>query len=302
MSRFYEVLRQASRSLNDPKDVNGTEDPNYSAVLDEASAPQSVEEAIPSAKEFAADSFDPSLVPEAAAQNNGIGVPIEVVLDRKAKLVSNSPEANVVEHYRLLRTKIMQQRAEQSFRSLLVTSPDPSEGKTITVLNLAMVLAMLPSLKILVVDGDLRKGQLSSCLGISNSPGLGNLLEGKNTVEEVVFKSSEIPFYFMGRGNSKLPAPELLHAAHWSNQVKKLSERFDLVLVDSPPVRLVTDAQLLASGCDAVLLVARAFLSSRDALEKTCSDLQHSRILGIVLNGSASPGNYSRYSSYAEER
>ena len=75
-------------------------------------------------------------------------------------------------------------------------------------------------------------------------------------------------------------------------------ERYDLVLVDSPPVNVVTDAQLMASGCDAVLLVGRAFSTTSNALEDAIRDLQQFRVIGTVLNGSAGIHPYGRYRSY----
>ena len=229
-----------------------------------------------------------------------MGVATDAVLDKRARLIPHAEEPVVLEHYRLLRTKIMQQRAEKMFQSLLVASADPKEGKTITTLNLAFTFAMLPSFKVLVVDGDIRAGNLSRLLSGESLSGLSNLLDGSARLNETVRKSGQIPFWYVTCGNSQLPAPELLalESSRWPPLVKKMREHFDLILVDSPPVSLVADAQLLAAGCEAVLLVARAFYTSRESLKKASQDFRTSRVIGTVLNGSATEGSYRRYRNY----
>lgn len=301
MSRFYEALKQASRSLQVGQEGVEPEVPELSAVLAEpgessaANTPAVV--GLPGEEVLRAPAeHTPS--PPIASQNGSLGILTEAVLNKKARVIPNSVEPMLVEHYRQLRTKIMHQQERKAFRSLLVTSADPKEGKTLTVLNLALTFSMLPSYKVLVVDGDLRRGHLSHWLGIEDRPGLGNLLEGTATLKEVVLMSSAIPFHFIGLGTSKLSPPELVHSSRWLNKIREISEHFDLILVDSPPVNLVADSQLLAAGCDAVLLVARAFLTSRAALERVSHDFQRFRVIGTVLNGGQGLGSYRQYKHY----
>ena len=153
------------------------------------------------------------------------------------------------------------------------------------MLNVALTFAMLPSFRVLVVEGDLRKGVLQDWLGIQGHPGLGNLIEGSATLEEVVCKSDDIPVSFVVRGNSRLSPAELLHSPQVSHQLQEMAKHFDLVLVDSPPVNLVADAQLLAASCEAVLLVVRACFTSQGALEEATKKLRRFRVIGTVLNG-----------------
>ena len=95
-----------------------------------------------------------------------------------------------------------------------------------------------------------------------------------------------------------MPAAELLHSSQLSAHFRSMTEQFDLVLVDSPPVNLLTDTQLLAANCDAVLLVTRAFATSRKALEKAVQDLTPFRVIGTVLNGGARVRSYGGYKGY----
>jgi tyrosine-protein kinase Etk/Wzc len=166
------------------------------------------------------------------------------------------------------------------------------------VLNLGMSFAMLPDFRVLVVDGDLRKGSLGKWLGIHNVNGLSNLVDGSAQLEDVVLKCNEIPVHFMVSGTSTKPSGELLHSPELGRYMRRLTEHFDLILVDSPPVNLLTDAQMLAASCDGVLLVARAFSTTCKSFEKTVQDLQPFRIVGTVLNGGANGKLYGRYGGY----
>jgi len=231
----------------------------------------------------------------AAPVNRILGIPTKVTLDKKARLIPHIVNPAVVERYRMLRTKIMQEREKVPCRSLVVTSASPQEGKSVTVLNLALSFSMLPSFKVLVVDGDMRRGTLGNWLGVDkNRPGLSNLIDGSFQLEDVVLTSDELPMHFLVRGNSQVPD---LTSSHFRDHFRRMTERFDLVLVDSPPANLVTDVQLLAANCDAVLLVARAFSTTRKAFEEAVHNLQPFRVIGTVLNAGSAQRS-SKYHGY----
>jgi capsular exopolysaccharide synthesis family protein len=157
---------------------------------------------------------------------------------------------------------------------------------------------MLPDFKVLVVDGDIRRGGLGKWLGVDEYRGLSNLVDGSASLEDVVLKNDDLPVHFMARGNSSVPAGELLHSPQLSNCFQRMHDYFSLVLIDSPPVNLVTDAQLLAASCDAVLVVVRAFMTTRKSLEQTAQDLQNFRVLGTILNCGTRAQLDGRYRGY----
>lgn len=313
MSRLYDVLKEANRSRqetaeNDDKaglwgawGIKDIEIPPLHAAP-EALVSRSPEseleiEPAPVVEEAATEAPGEDVLPPIAEDRGPglLGSPVNAALDVRARVIPYATDSSIVEHYRRLRTKILQKRDEKPFRTLLVTSANPQEGKTVTVLNLGLSLAMLPSFKVLVVDADLRRGSLGSWLGVpASQPGLSNLVDGSAKLEDVVLKSASIPMHFMVRGNSRIAD---VHAAQFDVHFKKLAECFDLVIVDSPPVNLLADVQLLASCCEAVLLVARSFVTSREALEKAVQDLQLFRVIGTVLNASSvrAPRNYYGY-------
>jgi len=230
---------------------------------------------------------------------NAFQAKTEISFDPSARLIPQAVESIVVEHYRRLRTKILQQHTAKPFQILMVTSPSPQEGKTVTVLNLGLSFAMLPNFKVLVIDGDLRRGTIGKWLDADGYPGLSNVLEGAAQLEDVAIKCANVSMHVVTRGNSKVSPAELLHSPQLSAQMRRMTQHFDLILVDSPPVTLITDAQLLAGSCDAVLLIARAFRTKRKSLEQAVQDLNAFRIIGTVLNGGTRAqlyhGGYSGY-------
>jgi len=319
MSRFYDLLKQASRSLHDPESETGMKDSaavptDVAELLGTVGAPDAGPADLPVttlATSLAGGhgDLDRAMEGESRAdvaanagvgsRNGSFGIITDTQLDHSSRLLLHTADTMITEHYRLLRTQLLRRQAARMFRSLLIASAGPGEGKTVTLLNLGLAFAMLPSFRVLVVDGDLRRGTIGNWLGTKqDQAGFSDLLEGSVQLEQVVLKSEAIPISFTVRGTSAIPPPELLHSPRLKSSFQEMAERFDLVLVDSPPANLLTDAQLLAGMCDAVLLVARAFTTTQGALEEAASKLRAFHLVGTVLNGAASIGSPSGYRSY----
>jgi protein-tyrosine kinase len=220
---------------------------------------------------------------------------ISVSLDRTVRVLPHVADRNVLERYRRLRTQIIQQQEANPFRTLLVTSASPHEGKTVTVLNLGLSFGMIPDFKVLVIDGDLRRGAVGKWLGVESRPGLSDLIKGAAGLDDVILRCGNLPIDVVVSGNSKVPPGELLQSKQLRGHFRSMAERYSLVLVDSPPVNMFTDTHLLAASCDAVLLVARAYSSTRKLVQKAAQDLASHRMIGAVLNG-ATTGNLERRS------
>jgi capsular exopolysaccharide synthesis family protein len=313
MSRFLETLKEVSRSQVVPAALpeNGSAERRNTGGLDSfplvdlpglpdlTGLPDPTEPAMPSATPRVELRREEFLAPPEKPQQDGVAVTdVQLNVDRRTPLIPHTLDSSIVEQYRKLRTKIQQQHAVQPIRSLLVASPGPGEGKTVTVMNLGLSFAMLPDFKVLVIDGDLRKGTVAKWLGTEKLPGLSNLIDGSAEPENVILKSQDFPLYVMESGTSARPAAELLTSPRLQETIRRMSQHFDLVLVDSPPVNLITDAQMLASSCDAVLLVARAFSTTSKAFQKTLHELQHCRLVGTILNGGMRAQGYKRYYGY----
>jgi capsular exopolysaccharide synthesis family protein len=317
MSRFYDVLKEANRSRETPEadpraaewamlGMNAIEAPPVpeseerpaTAAMPPEPPAAAAGAAWNSAAEEVLDSFAPSKDSFAPPKNGPIVTSAKITLDQKARLIPHAVDAVVLEHYRRLRAKILQEQERKPFRTLMVTSPGPQDGKTVTVLNLGLNFAMLPGFKILVVDGDLRRGSLGDWLGVEEHPGLSNLIDGSASLDDVILKSSDTPMHFMVRGNSKNSPGELLHSPRLGDHFRQIAAEFSMVLIDSPPVNLIADAQLLARHCEAVLVIARAFSTTRKALEKAVQDLAPFRVIGTVLNAGTRGQPYRRYGGY----
>jgi len=325
MSRFYDALREASRSetmsgggpiLSEHTDISPSEglsanpDSLQADLLDLAGIPVRSDSPARSILDSSAQSIAPDVFPPPSeemssttrkaeqAPESQFASKIVIGFDPCARLIPHAVDQAVVEHYRRLRTKILQQHAEKPFRSMMVTSPGPQEGKTVTVLNLGLSFAMLPNFRVLVVDGDLRRGSIGKWFGADEYPGLSDVLEGSAQLEDVALKCAGVSLHVVTRGNSKVSPGELLHSPRLTKELRRITSHFDLVLIDTPPVTLITDSQLLAGSCDAVLLIARAFHTKRKALEQSIRDLSAFRIIGTVLNGGTRAELYRKYNGY----
>lgn len=215
------------------------------------------------------------------------------------------PRLAASEAYRSLRTALLLSSADE-LQVIGITSAEAGEGKTATAVNLATVLAQL-NRRVLLVDGDLRKPRLHKVLKVSNRQGLVNYLTGSAELDGLFQSLSEPPLTFCAAGPHPPNPSELLASDRMADFLEKARQRFDIVIVDSPPVLAVTDAIVSGSLTDGVVLCFRAnkvlredVLACRDRLR-----LADVRILGAVLNRyqarAGSGKRYRYYEAYAED-
>jgi len=198
------------------------------------------------------------------------------------KLVTGSMRPVSQEEYRRLAAVLHQMQAEHKVKTLMVTSALPREGKTLTVTNLALTLSEYFGRRVLLIDGDLRHPSIHEILGLPNTTGLGDGLRSERV---------QIPFYELSPTLTVLPAGPL-HASSVgglaSNRMKAVIDgaapRFDWVLVDTPPIGLLSDAQFLAGLVDGVLLVIGAAKTPYPLVQRAVAALGPDRLIGIVLN------------------
>jgi len=190
------------------------------------------------------------------------------------------------ESYRALRTRLLRLHTAGGLRSVVITSSIPGEGKTLTSLNLALSCSQLHDMRILLVDGDIRTSGLTRSLGIAPMPGLADVLSGQGTAESVVLETNHPNLFFCGAGSAMEPPAELFAGQRWQEFIERCSESFKLVLVDSPPILNLADVELMTAACDGVLLVVRARHTRRDVLQKSASQIDAQKLLGVVYNGS----------------
>jgi len=171
-------------------------------------------------------------------------------------------------------------------QTLLVTSPQVGEGKTSTATNLAISFAQRGG-PILIIDADLRRPSVARTLGISNEKGLSSFLTGAHTLDEVLIQYEGVPNLWVLPAGPRPPDPaELLSSHMMTATLEGLLKRFTQIVIDSPPVLLVTDGVVLSALVDGVILVVASGVTARGALARARRVLDNAgaRVLGIVLN------------------
>jgi polysaccharide biosynthesis transport protein len=206
-----------------------------------------------------------------------------------------------LELYRAIRANVETERLKSPFRSIIVTSPAPSEGKSTTILNLALVFQEFGR-RVLVVEADIRRPSLSSPLGLTSKPGLVDFLNGTATFDQVCRPLPSGVIVIPGQV-ARGDAASLLASNRFRELLDVASHQFDVILIDSAPVLAVPDNLLLASVIDRVILVAKATGTSARDLRKTQTVIERAggRILGVVLNQADQrdvPYYHPRYRKY----
>jgi len=183
-------------------------------------------------------------------------------------LVHGSANSPISESFRILRTNVEFAEVDKVCRTLLVTSPNPGEGKSTVALNLATVIAQ-GGRRVLVVDADLRRPTLRRMFGVENRDGLTSLLVRDAHPLEGVVRPSALPNLSLMTSGPIPPNPsELLGSARMSQLLERLLEQFDLVVLDTPPVLAVTDPIVLIAWADGVIVVVDSRSTSTDALKR----------------------------------
>jgi len=215
------------------------------------------------------------------------------------ELVSlQSPKSAIAESYRSLRTAVLLSASARPPQVLLVSSPQPAEGKTTVVTNLAVLLAQLGG-PVILVDSDMRKPRIHKIFGLSNERGLSTYLTGTDQLEQTIVPIESVPHLSVMTCGPLPPNPaELLSSTIMQEMVAQLRPRFTHILLDSPPIIHVTDAVILSSLSDGVILVAQGGVTTREALKRARKILHHvnGKLLGIVLNNvDVRSSDYSYY-------
>jgi len=199
------------------------------------------------------------------------------------------PKAVISEQYKILRTNILSLNKGRPPKTISITSSVAAEGKTVSALNLALTLSHATHKpRVILIDADLRKGQLLNYLGVSARPGLSEYLQGEASLEEILFNLEDVSHLsFIASGAVPQKPVELLASEKMRELTTSLRAKYDFVLIDTPPVIPVTDAVIIASNVEGVLLVIKAGSTQRGMVSRAAELLAqaHSNIIGHVLTG-----------------
>lgn len=223
-----------------------------------------------------------------------------------ALITLKHPRSPIAEEYRSLRTNLRYAGIENPGGTLLVTSANPSEGKTTTAANLAIAMAQAGK-RVVLVDADMRRPGVNRIFGMENEMGLTSLFLDQPLLLEDVLQVSEAPNLKVLTSGEPPPNPaELLESRRMTEILQMLRQQFDVVIVDSPPALVVADASILASRCSGAVLVVDSGRTRTEAARKVAATLTHSQVklLGVVLNRLGGRGrsyyyNYGYYYSYS---
>lgn len=196
------------------------------------------------------------------------------------------PKALITEQYKILRTNVLSLNKAKPPKVIAITSAVHAEGKTVTALNLAMTLAQSTQKpKVLLIDGDLRRGRMTRYLGVDHEVGLSDVLSGKESAEEALFHIDIDNLTFMSSGSVPENPAELLASHKMRQFLSQMRTQFDHIFIDTPPIVSVTDSGILGSQSDGVIMVIQAGRTQRGVVKRATELLHqtHTKILGHVL-------------------
>jgi len=212
-----------------------------------------------------------------------------------------NPRSPISEQYRTIRTNLQFASIDKELRSILITSAAPNEGKSMTTANLAVVYAQQGK-KVLLIDADLRNPTVHYTLRLDNLSGLSTILVGEDRFSDAIQHSDIENLSVLSSGPNPPNPSELLASNRMKQVLEDAKQHYDLIIIDSPPVLPVTDAQILANLVDGSLLVIRSRQTEYESAEKAIESLERStsKILGTVLNDrdKKDSNSYYYYHSY----
>ncbi|MBI3617955.1 MAG: CpsD/CapB family tyrosine-protein kinase [Candidatus Omnitrophica bacterium] len=196
------------------------------------------------------------------------------------------PKALITEQYKILRTNILSTNAKRPLKTLVITSSLHSEGKTVTALNLAMVIAQSTQKpKVLVVDADMRRGRVAKYLGVDQQAGLTEILTDKADPSEALFHIDMENLAFIAAGSVAENPAELLGSDKMRQFLADMKTQFDFILIDTPPIIAVTDPGIVGALVDGILMTIQAGRTQRGVIRRATELLEQSqsKIIGHVL-------------------
>jgi capsular exopolysaccharide synthesis family protein len=230
-------------------------------------------------------------------------------------LVPNpSPDSRVVaitepggiaaEKFRLLAVRLRNLKQKRDLKRVLVTSALPDEGKSVVAMNLACTLARYKQLRVLLVEGDMRRPKIQSTLGLPPMKGLSEWLRSDLPISEVIY-----PVNSPGLNLSLLPAGEplsdpvgMMQSGRLATVLDRLTESFDWIIIDSTPILPVAETGVWARLSQGILMVVREAKTEKRQLQKALDALDSSTLLGVVLNSSSNNEHKSYYTYYGTSR
>jgi capsular exopolysaccharide synthesis family protein len=225
---------------------------------------------------------------------------LTVSIPEESHLVAVDKEESLgAEKFRFLGVRLRQLRQSRPLKKVLITSTIPQEGKSTVAANLACTLARRKQHKTLLLEGDLRRPTVAHKLGFGKVPGLCEWLRGE-TESMNVYRIETLGLWVLPEGNAPEDPLELMQSGKLPPLMEQLTEWFDWIIIDSPPVLPLADTSIWARLSDGILLVTRNGTTERQHLQRGLEALEKSKLLGALVNNSSNAAHsdyYQRYSS-----
>ena len=196
----------------------------------------------------------------------------------------SQPRSAYTEQFRSLRTRVLQAGERSQMRAIVITSAGVGEGKTLTALNLAWLLAQSEGVRALIIDSDLRQPCATDYLGIDIPRGLSEVLGGELTLQQAIVRLEPAGLFLLPGGRARDDVAELLTGPTFAGLINEARRMFDYIIIDAPPMGIFTDANVLISRADGALLVVRAGKTRYALVDKLLEQLPRERLMGVVLN------------------
>ena len=210
-----------------------------------------------------------------------------------------APTSLAAEQYRSLRTRIKRSESGRALRTIAITSPNKGDGKSLTAANLALTMAQEFQQRVLLVDCDLRRPSVHQLFGLAEAPGLGDVLMNAAELEQALVLLPEHHLTVLPAGLPPSNPAELIGSSAMRRVLDTLRTRFDRILIDVPPVAPLADLHILAPMVDALLMIVRAGVTPKPAIERALAGLDPNKVLGLVLNESGAQSDaYNTYEGY----
>jgi capsular exopolysaccharide synthesis family protein len=214
-------------------------------------------------------------------------------------LLDNGVNAGFAEAFRMVRTNLVFSTVDAGSQAICITSSGPGEGKTLVGSNLAVALGQTGQ-RVLLIDADMRRPRVHEVFEMAQEPGLSNLLVGDAKTADAVKQTRSKGLWVLPAGRIPPNPAELLGSTRFKDFVTTVSQHFDWVVIDSPPVMAVADAAVIANIASGVVFVVGAEMTSRTVARTAVEHLANARgrLIGAVLNRVDLDGNAYYYSQY----
>ncbi|HEY0405431.1 MAG TPA: CpsD/CapB family tyrosine-protein kinase [Pyrinomonadaceae bacterium] len=194
------------------------------------------------------------------------------------------PRSAYCEQFRSLRTRVLQAKERRNMQAFVITSAGVAEGKTMTALNLAWLLAQTDGVRALIIDSDLRHPCATDYLGLETDGGLSEVLAGEMTLHEAIIRLEPSGLHLLPGGSVRDDVAEVLSGPRFASLLNEARKMFDFIIIDAPPLGIFTDANVLINRADGAMLVVRAGKTRYAAVDRLLEQLPRERMLGVILN------------------